>query len=310
MLLALGPSARHARLPAQREHRHDQRARPAAAPLRRRPADVEAFGYVPLGGHVRLGVAIFSYDGQLAFGVTGDYDSAPDIDVLSAGIENALAELLAVCASRGHAGTRSRARAGGGRTPAIERRRCLARRWLRALPAARFADALCAVDDNDQSIGAIQHAGCARRPDRPSHAAPVHRLPSRVRPAQRRDRGRGRRARSSLGAEAAAAAVGVGASVEVYPERTAIGAHHATLGRTRAARIGCAGHRDLARCDVPRQRYRGRRGELGRASARFAAEPVMGRERVARRSSSPAMGWRSSDGLVQLAGLLARGAGR
>ena len=60
---------------------------------------LEAFGYVPLGGHLRIGVAIFSYNGHLGFGITGDYDSAPDIDVLSAGIETALAELLAVCAS-------------------------------------------------------------------------------------------------------------------------------------------------------------------------------------------------------------------
>jgi diacylglycerol O-acyltransferase len=55
---------------------------------------LEAFPYVPLGGHVRVGVAIFSYDGALTFGVTGDYDSAPDVEVLSDGIEAALAELL------------------------------------------------------------------------------------------------------------------------------------------------------------------------------------------------------------------------
>ena len=60
---------------------------------------LEAFGYVPLGGHLRIGVAIFSYNGHLGFGITGDYDTAPDIDVLSAGIEAALAELLAVCPS-------------------------------------------------------------------------------------------------------------------------------------------------------------------------------------------------------------------
>ena len=58
---------------------------------------LEAGPYVPLGGHVRIGVAIFSYDGAVTFGVTGDYDSAPDIDVLCKGIESALAELLARC---------------------------------------------------------------------------------------------------------------------------------------------------------------------------------------------------------------------
>jgi hypothetical protein len=56
---------------------------------------LEAFPYVPLGGNVRVGVAIYSYDGGLGFGITGDYDEAPDISVLSAGIERGMAELLA-----------------------------------------------------------------------------------------------------------------------------------------------------------------------------------------------------------------------
>jgi diacylglycerol O-acyltransferase / wax synthase len=56
---------------------------------------VEAFPYVPLGGHVTIGVAIFSYAGACTFGVTGDLDLAPDIDVLAAGIEKTLAGLLA-----------------------------------------------------------------------------------------------------------------------------------------------------------------------------------------------------------------------
>ena len=55
---------------------------------------LEAFPYVPLGGHVRVGVAIFSYDGALTFGVTGDYDTAADIQVLCEGIEGDMAELL------------------------------------------------------------------------------------------------------------------------------------------------------------------------------------------------------------------------
>ncbi len=76
---------------------------------------LEAFGYVPLGGHLRVGVAIFSYDGHLGFGVTGDYDSAPDITVLSAGIETALAELLAVCASGPRGRAQARPASSGGR---------------------------------------------------------------------------------------------------------------------------------------------------------------------------------------------------
>jgi hypothetical protein len=47
-------------------------------------------------GSIRIVVAIFSYDGGLYFGVTGDYDGAPDIDVLTSGIEHGMEELLAL----------------------------------------------------------------------------------------------------------------------------------------------------------------------------------------------------------------------
>jgi diacylglycerol O-acyltransferase len=63
--------------------------------------------YVPLAAPIRVGVAIFSYDGELVFGVTGDYDCAPDIDVLVRGISNGLAELLP---TNGHRSDRSRPR--------------------------------------------------------------------------------------------------------------------------------------------------------------------------------------------------------
>ena len=54
---------------------------------------LEAFPYVPLAGSVRIGVAIFSYNGMINFGVTGDYDTAWDIQVLCDGIEQGMAEL-------------------------------------------------------------------------------------------------------------------------------------------------------------------------------------------------------------------------
>jgi len=60
---------------------------------------LKAYPYVPLAGQVRVGVAIFSYDGQVNYGVTGDYDSAPDIDVLCRGIEEGMDDLLAVARS-------------------------------------------------------------------------------------------------------------------------------------------------------------------------------------------------------------------
>ena len=56
-----------------------------------------AYPYVPLAGSVRIGIAIFTYAGQITFGITGDYESASDIDVLAAGIEKGIADLLATC---------------------------------------------------------------------------------------------------------------------------------------------------------------------------------------------------------------------
>lgn len=58
---------------------------------------LRAFPYVPLGAQMRLGVAIFSYDGEVNFGITGDYDSTEDIDVLAAGIEDGMTQLLKAC---------------------------------------------------------------------------------------------------------------------------------------------------------------------------------------------------------------------
>jgi diacylglycerol O-acyltransferase len=53
-----------------------------------------ALPYVPLFAQCRLGVAIFSYDGQVNFGITADYDAVPDVDVLRQGIEDGMTELL------------------------------------------------------------------------------------------------------------------------------------------------------------------------------------------------------------------------
>lgn len=58
---------------------------------------VEAYPYVPLAGQVRIGVAIFSYDGRVTFGITGDRDTTADLDVLSGGIERGMDELLGRC---------------------------------------------------------------------------------------------------------------------------------------------------------------------------------------------------------------------
>jgi WS/DGAT/MGAT family acyltransferase len=54
----------------------------------------QVYPYVPLAGQVRVGVAIFSYDGEVTFGITGDYDAASDIDVLARGIEDGMSEMV------------------------------------------------------------------------------------------------------------------------------------------------------------------------------------------------------------------------
>ncbi len=56
---------------------------------------LEIIPYVPIATTLRTGVSILSYNGNLAFGVTGDYATTPDIEVLARGIESSVTELLA-----------------------------------------------------------------------------------------------------------------------------------------------------------------------------------------------------------------------
>jgi diacylglycerol O-acyltransferase / wax synthase len=55
---------------------------------------IEACPYVPIAAPARVGVAIFSYVGRFTFGVTADFDTVPDIDVITDGIEAGTAELV------------------------------------------------------------------------------------------------------------------------------------------------------------------------------------------------------------------------
>ncbi len=57
-----------------------------------------SFPFVPVIGQVRVSVGIFSYDGALYFGVTADQDSSSDVDVLTAGVERSMDELLSLVA--------------------------------------------------------------------------------------------------------------------------------------------------------------------------------------------------------------------
>jgi diacylglycerol O-acyltransferase len=56
-----------------------------------------AYPYVPLAGQIRIGLAIFSYDGKVTFGITGDWDTTEDLDVLGRGIETGMRTMLALC---------------------------------------------------------------------------------------------------------------------------------------------------------------------------------------------------------------------
>jgi WS/DGAT/MGAT family acyltransferase len=49
--------------------------------------------FVPLGQGVRIGVAIMSYNGGVSFGVTGDYDTVPDLQPFCRSIETGIGEL-------------------------------------------------------------------------------------------------------------------------------------------------------------------------------------------------------------------------
>jgi len=59
----------------------------------------EVHPVVPLAAAHSVGIAIFSYNGVITFGVIADSESTPDIDVLTDGIEQGIDELLALVRS-------------------------------------------------------------------------------------------------------------------------------------------------------------------------------------------------------------------
>ena len=54
---------------------------------------VEIIPYVPIATTLRTGISIFTYCDNVTFGITGDYATTPDIEVLARGIENGISEL-------------------------------------------------------------------------------------------------------------------------------------------------------------------------------------------------------------------------
>ena len=45
-----------------------------------------------------IGIAVYTYDGTVSFGITGDAPTTEDLDVLAAGIEDGMLELVRAAA--------------------------------------------------------------------------------------------------------------------------------------------------------------------------------------------------------------------
>jgi hypothetical protein len=79
---------------------------------------------VPLAQNQALGIAIFSYDGALGFGLLSDYDALPELEQIATGLERAFARLAAAAGvTRGRRRTGDAAAAAAGPGPNGDRRR-------------------------------------------------------------------------------------------------------------------------------------------------------------------------------------------
>jgi WS/DGAT/MGAT family acyltransferase len=78
------------------------------------------FPMVPLARRQALCIGIMSYNGQIDFGLVGDYDAMADLDSFALDLEGALAEAIATAPRRRRANSRQKARAsaGNGAVPA------------------------------------------------------------------------------------------------------------------------------------------------------------------------------------------------
>ena len=61
---------------------------------------LEVLPVPPLALDLRTGIAMVSYADRFIFGITADYDTAPDVDELADGIEQAVARLVAIIRAR------------------------------------------------------------------------------------------------------------------------------------------------------------------------------------------------------------------
>ena len=63
---------------------------------------------VPLFADHAVGMAIVSYDGELVFGLNGDYATMPDLELLADALRDEFEELLALARARERARARAR----------------------------------------------------------------------------------------------------------------------------------------------------------------------------------------------------------
>jgi WS/DGAT/MGAT family acyltransferase len=96
-----------------------------------------AHAYVPIAGGTRVSIGIFSYLNTMTFGINADFDSFPDVDVLSKGIRGGLEELMKVAAAK--AGT-TPAKAAAAEKAADEKKAAEKAAELEQLAEAKRAD--------------------------------------------------------------------------------------------------------------------------------------------------------------------------
>ncbi|HEY2161678.1 MAG TPA: WS/DGAT domain-containing protein, partial [Solirubrobacteraceae bacterium] len=66
------------------------------------------FPLVPLAKNTALGIALMSYDGQLDFGLSADFDALPDVEILAEEIESCIDEMAAAAIVPGVTGPGTR----------------------------------------------------------------------------------------------------------------------------------------------------------------------------------------------------------
>ena len=70
----------------------------------------DIFPMVPLAQRQALGIAVISYDGRLDFGINGDWDAMPDIELLNEDLRSALNDLQNAARSKGASRKTARAK--------------------------------------------------------------------------------------------------------------------------------------------------------------------------------------------------------